>query len=142
MRYGHAGKRQRVPSAELRHARSSPLRWCPPVFIMPILRGHRGEIGIDWLWPLVEECPDAFLGASSFRGKQKTMGISMTRASSVKPQKNLRTKDVHCATAWMVVDPAAFCHPSNLWCTGMRPHPLGRLLILSATRKTLDSRVS
>ena len=143
LRYGQIGKRQRVPSAELRHARSSPLRWCPPVFIMPILRGHRVGIGISWLRPLVKECPDAFLGTSSFRGKEKTMGISMTRTvSSVKPQKIMRTKDAHCTTAWMVIDPAAFCHPSNLGCTGMRPHPLGCLLIFSATRETLDTRVS
>ena len=143
LRYGQVGKRHRVPSAELRHARSSPLRRCPPVFIMSILRAHRGGIGIGWLWRFVKECPDAFPGASSFRRKQKTMGISMTQAfSSVKLQRNLQTKDAHCATARMIVDPAAFCHPSNLRCTGVQPHPLGCLLILGATRKTLNTRVS
>lgn len=143
LRYGQVGKRQIVPSAELRHARSSPLRRCPPVFIIPILRGHRGGIGIGWLRRVVKECLDAFPGASSFRGKQKTMGISMARAfSSVKLQKNLQTKGAHCAAAWMIVDPAAFCHPSNLPCTGVQPHPLGCLLILGATRETLDHRVS
>lgn len=143
LRHGQVGKRQGVPSAELRHARSSPLRRCPPVLIMPILRAHRGGIEIGWLRPLVKKCPDAFPGASSFRGKQETMGISMIRTlSSVKLQKYLRTKDAHCAAAWMVVDPAAFCHPSNLRCTGMRPHPLGCLLILGAARETFNSRVS
>lgn len=143
LRYSQVGKRHRVSSAELRHARSSPLRRRPPVFIMPILRGHRGGIEVGWLRRFVKECPDAFPGASSFRGKQKTMGISMTRVFSlVKPHKNLQTRDAHCATAWMVVDPAAFCHPSNFRCTGVQPHPLGCLLILGAMRETLDSSFS
>jgi hypothetical protein len=91
LRYGQVGKRQRVPSSECRHARSGPFRGCPPIFIVPILRCSRGKIGRFWFF--IKERSDALPGASSLRGEQKTMGVSMTPTVLwVKLQKNLQTK--------------------------------------------------
>ena len=89
--YGQVGNWQGVPSSECRHARSGPFRWCPPIFIVPILRCSRGKI--DWLRLFVKECPDALPGASSLRGKQITMGVSIIpTVSRVKLIKKIANK--------------------------------------------------